>query len=78
MFCGNEIKIAKKIILLIKNRIYGFLLQITYNYILLPPNNVPKNEFLFPRSSPFLQSQVTSSLFKTNRNSKFKPTMFHE
>jgi hypothetical protein len=33
---------------------------------------------LFPRSSPFRQSQVTSSWFKTNKNSKFKITMFHE
>jgi hypothetical protein len=34
--------------------------------------------FLFPRFCFFGQSQITSSWFKTNKNSKFKLIMFHE
>jgi hypothetical protein len=59
-----------------QNKICGFLLQNTYNYF-YPPKTVCLM-ILFPKTPIFGQSQVTSSWFKTNKNSKFKPTMFHD
>jgi hypothetical protein len=90
-FTKNWIKITKKIHVLLKwnqnnkinfvvyqNKICGFLLQSIYIYFYFPKNYVSKNELFFPKTPLFGQSQVTSSWLKTNKNSKFKPTMFHD
>jgi len=58
MFSGNEIKTTNKIYDLSKNKICGFLLQSTYNY---PYFLQIVSKILFPISSLFGQSQVTSS-----------------
>jgi len=46
--------------------------------IFTPQNYMSHNEIFFPRTPIFGQSQATSSWFKTNKNLKFKPTMFHD
>jgi hypothetical protein len=65
-FCG----ISK-----IKSMVFNYKVP---TFILTLQNCVSKNENLFPKTPIFGQSQVTSSWFKTNNNSKFKPTMFHD
>jgi hypothetical protein len=59
----------------IKFKVYYYKI---HTFIFLLQNCVSNNEILFPKIPIFVQSQVTSSWFKTNKNLKFKLTMFHD
>jgi hypothetical protein len=77
--CFVEMKSKQQIIYLVyQNKIYGFVLQSTYNSSHFSQNYVLKNCPFAPKTLPFKQSQVTSPLSKNNKNSKFKLTMFHD
>jgi len=73
------IKITTKSRVLLKKikttiEIYGFLLESSYNYSHFSPK-LCLEMFLFSKTSPFGQSQVSSSWFKTNKNSNQKSSM---
>jgi hypothetical protein len=77
MFCWKKSKQQLKYVVY-QNIICGFLSQVPTTPLPLPKIMCLRIHLLFPKSSLFGQSQVISSWFKTNKNSKFKLTKFSD